>query len=81
MELFKIMTLRNEHYKDLLHQAEQNRLIQQALEDQPHRPSFPMLLLDWLKHWLIDLVCLLQRQFSRRVLRPSISTHPDSCRG
>jgi hypothetical protein len=81
MEIFKIIALQNEHYKDLLHQAEQNRLIQQALEDQPHRPSFLRLLLNWLKQWIVSLGCLLQTQFARRALRSSISPNRDLCQG
>jgi hypothetical protein len=51
--------------EDLLGQAGQYRLVQEALAGRPPRASFWRRLLRWCEDKLIDIVCFLLRQHER----------------
>ncbi len=66
MEFDKDIRMKEEQRKDLLHQAEQYRLVKQALAGSPSRASIWKRLLHWLGHQLVDIGCFLLRQFDRQ---------------
>jgi hypothetical protein len=61
----KDILMKEEQRKDLMHQVEQYRLVQQALAGRPSRAIFWRRLVQWLGQQLIDTGCCLLRQFDR----------------
>jgi hypothetical protein len=75
METDKNIRLIEEHRKDLLRQADQYRLVQQALANQPDRVYFWWHLIHWVGELLINLGCFIQTSFRKQTY---ISTEPPS---
>jgi hypothetical protein len=65
MDFDKDIRMKEEQRKDLLRQAEQYRLVQQALAGWPPRSSFWRRVLHWSEDKLIEIVCFLLRQYDR----------------
>ncbi len=65
MNFDKDMRMIEEHRKDLLRQAEQYRLIQQARAGRPPRVNLWRRLLYWLGQRLINAGCLLQKRLGK----------------
>jgi hypothetical protein len=65
--------LSEEHRKDYLRQADQFRLVKQALAGSESRASLRMYLLQWFGQQLIEIGCFLKRHFGRQA-RTSVNT-------
>jgi hypothetical protein len=66
MEFDKDIRMKEEQRKDLLRQADQYRLVRQALAGRPPRASYWRRLVHWLGQQLIDTGCCMLRQFERQ---------------
>ncbi len=75
METDKNIRLIEEHRKDLLRQADQYRLVQQALASQPARIRFWSRLIHWIGELLINVGCFIQTSFRKQTYN---STEPSS---
>ncbi len=72
MNLEKDILMKEEQRKDLLIQAEQYRLVQQALAGKPSSASFWKRLLHWLGHQLDEIRCFLRSLFDRQARSSTI---------
>jgi hypothetical protein len=71
MEFDKYERLYKAHHKELLHQAEQSRLVQQALLGTPKKTNLTNRFLCWLKQRLINASGLLRETCSGKAPAPS----------
>ena len=79
MDLNKVERLHREHYKDLLRQAEQYRLVQQALSARSPQPSLWTRVFSWFRQLLDNLGCLLQRRVSEEPRRSTDTLSQNPC--
>lgn len=79
MDFYKTFRLQEEHYKDLLRQAEQYRLAQAAMADRPKRTSLWRRLINWMGHMLAELACVLRRQFNGQTVISFSPTRQKPC--
>ncbi len=79
MEPDKNMRLVEEHRKDLLRQAEQYRLAQQALADAPPKDGLRTRLLRFLGQRLANMDCHLKRPFGRQALSSTGTADLNPC--
>jgi hypothetical protein len=79
MAFDKDIRMKEEQRKDMLRQAEQYRLVRQALAGRPARASFWRPLFHWLGHQLTNIGCFLLRQFDRWVPRSTNSAKLYPC--
>jgi len=61
-----------EHYKDLLREAERNRLVRQALAGRESRDRFHCRALTWLGRRLVAWGCRLQERYSAAATAPAL---------
>jgi hypothetical protein len=79
MDLNKVERLQREHYKDLLRQAEQYRLVQQALSVRSPQPGLWKRVFSWFRQLLDNLGCLLQRSVSGEARRSTDKLSQNPC--
>ncbi len=79
MEPDKNLRSIEEHHKDLLREAEQYRLVQQARAGIPARARIWARMLSWLNQRLIDLACLLKSLFGGRAHSFTVTVDQKSC--
>jgi hypothetical protein len=79
MEFDKYERLHKAHYKELLRQAEQYRLVQQALAGRPRKSSLRIRLRCWLKQQLVNAGCIRQRIFGEQASPPMEPTSQYPC--
>ncbi len=79
MELDKNIRSIEEHRKDLLREAEQYRLVQQARTGISARAGIWLRLLSWFYQRLIDVACLLKSPFRGRARRINATVDQNPC--
>ncbi len=79
MEPDKNIRMVEEHRKDLLREAEQYRLAQQALAGAPPKDAFRTRLLRFLGQRLVNMDCHLKRPFGKQARSSSGTANLNPC--